>query len=90
MRGATPLAMHSNRSFPVLAKAIRTAAELLASMPSSMDVRALRMVIRAIEEEVAVWATRPPSREDQEAMKERVLAIHLAMPRLVPRKSRKR
>ncbi len=81
--------MHSNKSFPVLTKAIQTAAEQLAGMPSSMDVRALRMVLRAIEEEVAGWAMRPPSREDHDAMKERVLAIHLAMPRLIPRKSRK-
>lgn len=76
--------MHVNESF-ILAGAIRTAAEQLSSMPRSMNVRALRMVMLAIEEEVADWSRRPPSRDEHHTMMGRVLAIQLAMPKLVPR-----
>jgi hypothetical protein len=74
-----------------LVKAVRSATEQLSRLPTtSMEVRALQIVMRGIEEEVASWKMRPPSHDQQQAMKEKLLAIHLAASGLTPRKARGR
>mgnify|MGYP001194032952 CR=1 FL=1 len=74
--------MPRSKRSPLVAKAIRTANEQLAKMPSSPEVLALKGVISAIQEEVAVWEATPPASDQREGVMKRVLAIHLAITRL--------
>jgi hypothetical protein len=74
--------MPRNKPFPAITKAIRTAAEQLARMPSSPEVLSLKSVMSAIQEEVDGWAATAPAAEKREGVMKRVLAVHLAITRL--------
>ncbi len=76
--------MSRDKPFARVTKAIRTAAEQLAKMPRSPEVLALKSDIVALEEELAGWTTNPPASEQREGMMKKVLAIHLAITKLVP------
>lgn len=78
--------MPRTKRSPHVAKAIRTATEQLAKMPSSPEVLALKNVIRSVEEELDGWVITPPATEQREGMMKRVMAIHLAIAKLVPRR----
>lgn len=75
--------MPKEKRFPRIAKAIRTANEQLAKMPSSADVNLLRREIGSIEAEVDGWSVTPPVGSQREGLMQRAMAIHLAIARLV-------
>jgi hypothetical protein len=70
--------MPNDKKPPTISKAIRTAKEQLAKMPSSADVSRLRREMGTIEAEVDGWSAIGSSYPQRERVMQR-LAIHLAI-----------
>jgi hypothetical protein len=67
--------------------AIHTAVEPLAVMAETPEVRMLRMMAADFEAEVRVWTPDTPDDDDRELMMKRVLALNMAVAKLVRGKS---
>jgi hypothetical protein len=73
------------KNYPVLASSIRAAREQLARMPNWPHVSAFMTVLRAVEDDAAVWSMRPPRPDEQQKMLTKMLGIHFALAALMPR-----
>jgi hypothetical protein len=67
----------------VILRAIRTAAKPLSTLPESSDVRVLRDMAADFEKTVRGWKPAPPRSEERELMMKRVLALNIAVAKLV-------
>jgi hypothetical protein len=73
---------------PHVLDAIHQALATFATLRDSPEAEDLRRECLAIEETAKEWARVPPSPEDRDAMKRKVLAIHVALTRLGRRSER--
>ncbi len=67
----------------IVLSSIRTAAAPLAGLADSADVRLLRQMAADFEAEVHSWTSNPPDEDAQELMMQRVLALNVAVAKLV-------
>jgi len=63
-------------------KSILAASEVLAKLPDSPEVIALRATAAKLQAEAETWPEKPPTYEEREAMMKKVLVLHVAATKL--------
>ncbi len=63
--------------------AIRTAVQPLESLEATVEVRVLRQMAADFEAEVRSWTSSSPDSDDRELMMKRVLALNVAVAKVV-------
>jgi predicted lysophospholipase L1 biosynthesis ABC-type transport system permease subunit len=71
----------------IVLAAIQTAVEPLAPLAETPEVRVLRMMAADFEAEVRAWTPDSPDDDDREIMMKRVLALNVAVAKVVRGKS---
>jgi hypothetical protein len=71
----------------IVLDALKTAVDPLATFDDSPQVRVLRRMAADFEEEVKKWTPEGPEEDEREIMMQRVLALNVAVAKLVRGKS---
>jgi hypothetical protein len=63
-------------------KSILAASDVLARLPDSPELIALKATAAKLQAEAETWPEKPPTYEEREAMMKKVLGLHVAVTKL--------